>query len=97
MQLVAIYGWDIDFALDIRSGDRFSIIYEEHFKNGRKVREGPITAAEFINREHPIVPYDSPMKMVTRILFRYRPQHAQGLSAHTREVHPYQLQIQREA
>ncbi|MDH4081120.1 MAG: peptidoglycan DD-metalloendopeptidase family protein [Nitrospira sp.] len=53
MQLVAIYGWDIDFALDIRSGDRFSIIYEEHFKNGRKVREGPITAAEFVNRGTP--------------------------------------------
>jgi murein DD-endopeptidase MepM/ murein hydrolase activator NlpD len=50
MQLVAIYGWDIDFALDIRSGDRFSMIYEEHFKNGVKVREGPITAAEFVNR-----------------------------------------------
>jgi len=50
MQLVAIYGWDIDFALDIRSGDRFSMIYKEHFKNGVKVREGPITAAEFVNR-----------------------------------------------
>ena len=50
MQLVAIYGWDIDFALDIRSGDRFSVIYEERFKNGEKVREGPITAAEFVNR-----------------------------------------------
>jgi murein DD-endopeptidase MepM/ murein hydrolase activator NlpD len=50
MQLVAIYGWDIDFALDIRSGDRFSMIYEEYFKNGVKVREGPITAAEFVNR-----------------------------------------------
>jgi len=53
MQLVAIYGWDIDFALDIRSGDRFTMIYEEHFKNGRKVREGPITAAEFVNRGTP--------------------------------------------
>lgn len=50
MQLVAIYGWDIDFALDIRSGDRFSMIYEEHYKNGVKVREGPIIAAEFVNR-----------------------------------------------
>ncbi len=50
MQLAAIYAWDIDFALDIRSGDRFSMIYEEHFKNGVKVREGPITAAEFVNQ-----------------------------------------------
>ena len=50
MQLIAIYGWDIDFARDIRSGDRFSMIYEEHFKNGEKVREGPIIAAEFVNQ-----------------------------------------------
>ncbi len=50
MQLASIYGWDIDFALDIRRGDRFSMIYEEQYKNGEKVREGPITAAEFVNR-----------------------------------------------
>lgn len=50
MQLVAIYGWDIDFALDIRRGDHFSIIYEEHVKNGVKMREGSIMAAEFVNR-----------------------------------------------
>lgn len=53
MQLVAIYGWDIDFAKDIRRGDRFSVIYEEQFKHGVKVREGPIMAAEFVNRGTP--------------------------------------------
>jgi murein DD-endopeptidase MepM/ murein hydrolase activator NlpD len=53
MQLVAIYGWDIDFALDIRSGDHFSMIYEERYKNGSKVSEGPIIAAEFVNRKTP--------------------------------------------
>lgn len=50
MRLVAIYGWDIDFALDIRAGDRFKVIYEQQFKHGEKVGEGPIIAAEFINR-----------------------------------------------
>ncbi len=50
MNLVSIYGWDIDFALDIRSGDSFSILYEEHFKDGKKVANGPILAAEFINQ-----------------------------------------------
>lgn len=50
MQLVAIYGWDIDFALDIRAGDQFKIVYEEHYKDDTKVSEGPILAAEFINR-----------------------------------------------
>jgi murein DD-endopeptidase MepM/ murein hydrolase activator NlpD len=50
MQLAAIFGWDIDFALDIREGDRFKVLYEELFKDGAKVDEGPILAAEFSNR-----------------------------------------------
>ena len=50
MRMVAIYGWDIDFALDIREGDSFKVIYEEQFKNGKKVGEGPIIAAEFTNQ-----------------------------------------------
>ncbi|MCG8377963.1 MAG: peptidoglycan DD-metalloendopeptidase family protein, partial [Proteobacteria bacterium] len=54
MQLVSIYGWDIDFALDIREGDSFTVIYQEQYKNGKKVAEGPIVAAEFINRETPL-------------------------------------------
>jgi murein DD-endopeptidase MepM/ murein hydrolase activator NlpD len=53
MQLVAIYGWDIDFALDIRSGDHFSMIYEERYKNGSKVSEGPILAVKFVNQNNP--------------------------------------------
>lgn len=50
MQLVGIYGWDIDFALDIRAGDGFRVIYEERYKDGIKVDEGPILAAEFRNQ-----------------------------------------------
>jgi len=51
MQLIELYGWDIDFALDIRKGDRFYVYYEERYKNGEKVQDGPILAAEFINQE----------------------------------------------
>jgi murein DD-endopeptidase MepM/ murein hydrolase activator NlpD len=50
MQLAAIFGWDIDFALDIRDGDGFRVLYEEQFKDGAKVDEGPILAAEFSNQ-----------------------------------------------
>ena len=50
MQLVGIFGWDIDFALDIRSGDRFAVIYEELLKDGSKSKDGAILAAEFTNR-----------------------------------------------
>jgi len=51
MDLAGIFGWDIDFALDIRSGDQFSIVYEEHFLEGKKIRDGAILAAEFINQK----------------------------------------------
>jgi murein DD-endopeptidase MepM/ murein hydrolase activator NlpD len=54
MQLVAIYGWDIDFALDIREGDSFTVIYEEQYKDSIKVSDGPIIAAEFVNRNTPL-------------------------------------------
>lgn len=50
MEMVGIYGWDIDFVLDIRRGDSFKLIYEEHYKGEEKVSEGPILAAEFTNR-----------------------------------------------
>lgn len=54
MQLAAVYAWDIDFALDIRAGDSFSLIYEEQYKDNVKVAEGPVLAAEFINRDKPL-------------------------------------------
>ena len=50
MQMAEIFGWDVDFALDIRAGDRFALVFEEQFKDGEKVGEGPILAAEFTNR-----------------------------------------------
>jgi len=50
MQMAEIFGWDIDFALDIRKGDRFSVIYEGQYVNGEKIGNGRIIAAEFINR-----------------------------------------------
>ena len=51
MALTDIFGWDIDFVLDIRRGDRFSLIFEEIYKDNEKVREGKVLAAEFINRD----------------------------------------------
>ncbi len=50
MDLANIFGWDIDFALDIRKGDSFSVTYEEHFLDGEKMGNGPILAATFINQ-----------------------------------------------
>lgn len=50
MKLVKIFGWDIDFAFDIRPGDRFVVVYDELYKDGDKVADGDILAASFINR-----------------------------------------------
>ena len=49
MELANIFGWDIDFALDIRTGDHFSVIYEELYLDGKKIKDGAIIAAEFVN------------------------------------------------
>jgi len=49
MELANIFGWDIDFALDIRSGDQFTVLYEELFLDGEKIDNGNILAAEFVN------------------------------------------------
>lgn len=50
MDLAYIFGWDIDFALDIRKNDSFVLTYEELFLDGEKVQNGNILAAEFINQ-----------------------------------------------
>ncbi|MDZ7684090.1 MAG: peptidoglycan DD-metalloendopeptidase family protein [Gammaproteobacteria bacterium] len=49
MELSYIFQWDISFALDLRRGDSFTLMYEEHYVDGEKVREGDIIAAHFSN------------------------------------------------
>lgn len=50
MELASIFGWDIDFANDIRKGDSFSVVFQEEYLKGRKYRDGDILIAEFINQ-----------------------------------------------
>lgn len=50
MELAGIFGWDVDFALDIRPNDSFKVLYEEYFINGKKLKNGNILAAEFTNQ-----------------------------------------------
>ena len=50
MQLAGIFGWDIDFALDIRSGDNFQILYQEKVVEGEVTDRGDIIAATFTNQ-----------------------------------------------
>ena len=50
MKLANIFGWDIDFVLDIREGDRFMLVYEKLYREGEYLRDGRILAATFINQ-----------------------------------------------
>jgi len=50
LELANIFGWDIDFVLDLRDGDRFMLVYEKIFRDGEFLRDGKILAATFINQ-----------------------------------------------
>ena len=50
--LADIFGWDIDFVLDVRSGDSFVVTYQEIWRDGHYLKDGPVLAASFVNQGH---------------------------------------------
>ncbi|HET9482714.1 MAG TPA: peptidoglycan DD-metalloendopeptidase family protein [Xanthomonadales bacterium] len=50
LQLAETFAYDIDFAQDLRRGDSFSVVYEELYREGERVRGGGIVAARFVNQ-----------------------------------------------
>ncbi|BDR12545.1 peptidoglycan DD-metalloendopeptidase family protein [Vibrio sp. STUT-A11] len=50
MELAGIFGWDIDFALDIRKNDTFRVLYQEEVVEGEVIGRGKIIAAVFKNQ-----------------------------------------------
>ena len=50
MKLANLFGWDIDFVLDIREGDRFFLVYEKIYRDGGFLRDGEIIGATFVNQ-----------------------------------------------
>lgn len=44
-----IFGWKIDFALEIQRGDTFDIVYEQKYRDGEYIGDGRILAADFTN------------------------------------------------
>ncbi|TFH75897.1 peptidase M23 [Gammaproteobacteria bacterium LSUCC0112] len=61
MSMADIFGGVIDFLMDPRQGDDFSILYEEKYLDGELVGTGEIIAAQFVNqgREHLAVRYET--------------------------------------
>jgi len=50
MKLANLFGWDIDFVLDLREGDHFHLLYEKVYRDGSFLRDGEIIGATFINQ-----------------------------------------------
>lgn len=50
MQLADIFAWDIDFALNLRKGDKFTVVYEKILVDNKEIDTGNIISAEFINK-----------------------------------------------
>lgn len=50
MQMANIFGYDVDFAREIRRGDSFEVMFEEKHVGDQRVGTGNILAARFINK-----------------------------------------------
>ncbi len=50
MAIAGMFGWDIDFALDIRQQDSFKVLYQDMIVEGEVVGKGKILAATFTNQ-----------------------------------------------
>jgi murein DD-endopeptidase MepM/ murein hydrolase activator NlpD len=50
LQIADIFAGDVDFHRELRRDDRFAVVYEQHFLEGRAVHSGRVLAAEFVNR-----------------------------------------------
>lgn len=51
-QIVEMFSTSIDFASDLRRGDRFNVVYETFWQNGELIRAGRVLAGEFVNAGH---------------------------------------------
>ena len=49
-KLADIFGWDINFILDLRVGDSFLVLVEKRFREGHPAGYGEVLAAEFMNQ-----------------------------------------------
>ena len=50
VSMATVFGYDIDFAQDLRVGDSFSVVYEDIYRDGERLRSGDILAATFVNQ-----------------------------------------------
>jgi len=52
MNLTHIFKWEVNFNQSVRPGDFFEVVYRQLWKDGQKLRNGGIVAAQYVNRGH---------------------------------------------
>jgi murein DD-endopeptidase MepM/ murein hydrolase activator NlpD len=50
IQVADIFAGDVDFHRELRRGDRFAVVYEQHALEGVPVHSGRVLVAEFVNQ-----------------------------------------------
>ena len=106
MKLSNIYQWDISFALDLRAGDSFNLMFEKIYIDGEVVKEGSIIAATFTNlgNRHDAVKYTdiaghsdyyTPEGLSMRKAFLRDPVHFSHVSSsfNLRRLHPVHKRV----
>ena len=79
MRFAQIFQWDVDFVLDIRPGDEFSIVFESLYLNGEKVEDGDILAATFVNQGKTFEALALRPRMSPRVFYTRWKKHEEGL------------------
>jgi len=58
MQMIAVYGYDIDFQRDIKNGDSFEMLVESYYdEDGKKVKDGAVLYSSLSLRKKKIETY----------------------------------------
>jgi murein DD-endopeptidase MepM/ murein hydrolase activator NlpD len=52
--LAEIYGWELNFATDMREGDTFRVVYEREVRPDGSARASRVLVAEIVNQNRPI-------------------------------------------
>ncbi|HWG67162.1 MAG TPA: peptidoglycan DD-metalloendopeptidase family protein [Rhodanobacteraceae bacterium] len=57
LKLADVFKYDIDFIKDLKKGDRFTVVYDDVYRDGKYSGGGNILAAEFVNNGHRYTAY----------------------------------------
>ena len=102
INLANLFNWDVDFAIDIRRGDSFHVVYENNYIDGEFIGTGKILAAEFVNQDQPFQAirftdgeYYTPEGKSTRKAFLRNPVNFKYISSNfnPKRFHPIQKRI----